>query len=228
MARDVLCDSGVLISLTAGCLDNILYFFAEHHRMRFVIPPSVEEETVTRPMYNNLRKHLFSAVRIKDMIDDGVVVVVDANVADEAKRLMNAANSLFYIKGKPIRLIQFGESEMLALALELGINDILVDERTTRMLIEAPFALKEHMESEFMVNVMVNKGSYRELESRVSPLTVLRSSELVILAYENGYFRHFTNLQKEALEAALYKMKYSGCAISFEEIHEYLSNSRNV
>jgi hypothetical protein len=226
MARDILCDSGVLISLTAGCLDSILYFFAEHHKMRFVIPPSVEYETVTRPMYNGLRKHLFSAIRIKDAIDDGVVVVVDANVENDAKKLMNAANNLFYVKGKPIRLIQFGESEMLALALELGIENILIDERTTRMLIEAPFSLKEHMESEFQVNVMVNKGSFRDFSSKVSPLKVLRSSELVILAYENGYFRHFTNLQKEALEAALYKMKYSGCSISFEEIHSYLSGAR--
>ncbi|MEW6035969.1 MAG: hypothetical protein AB1529_05120 [Candidatus Micrarchaeota archaeon] len=222
MARDILCDSGVLISLTAGCLDRILYFFAEHHDVRFVIPPSVEYETVTRPMYNGLKKHLFSAIRIKDAIEDGVVVVVDAKVEDEAKRMMHAANNLLFVKGKPIRLIQFGESEMLALAIELGIANILVDERTTRMLIEAPFRLKEHLESEFQVNVMVNKNSYRDLSSRVSGLNVLRSSELVMLAYERGFFKNFGNLQRAALEAALYKMKYSGCSISFEEIHGYL------
>lgn len=226
MARDILCDSGVLISLTAGCLDNILYFFSENHGMRFVIPPSVEYETVTRPMFNGLRKHLFSAVRIKDAIEDGVVVVVDAKVEEEARRLMKAANNLFYIKGKPIRLIHFGESEMLAAAVELGIEDILVDERTARLLIEAPFSLKEHMESEFQVNVMVNKGSYRDFSSKVSSLNVLRSSELVILGYEQGYFSNFTHLQKEALEAALYKMKYSGCSISFEEIHTYINSAK--
>jgi predicted adenine nucleotide alpha hydrolase (AANH) superfamily ATPase len=33
----------------------------------------------------------------------------------------------------------------------------------------------------------------------------------------------FEKLQKEALEAALYKLKYCGCSISFEEITEYLS-----
>jgi hypothetical protein len=226
MTRDILCDSGVLISLTAGCLDNVLYFFAENHDVRFVIPPSVEYETVTRPLYNNLRKHLFSAIRIKDAIEDGVIVVVDAKVEVEARRMMNAANNLFYIKGKPIRLVQFGESEMLALALALGIENILIDERTTRMLIEAPFSLKEHLETEFQVNVMVNKASFRELSSRISQLKVLRSSELITLAYENGYFKNFTNLQKEALEAALYKMKYSGCSISFDEIHEYVNSEK--
>ena len=226
MARDVLCDSGVLISLTAGCLDSMLYFFSEHHGVRFVIPPSVEYETVTRPLYNGLRKHLFSAIRIKDAIEDGVVEVVDAHVADETRRIMNSANNLFYIRGKPLRLIQYGESEMLALAAALDVENILVDERTTRMLIEAPFRLKEHMELEFHINVMVNKKSIRELSSRISGLKVMRSSELVMLGYENGYFKNFSRLQKEALEAALYKMRYSGCSISFDEIADYLKTAR--
>ncbi len=226
MTRDVLCDSGVLISLTAGCLDNILYHFSEHHNVRFVIPPSVEYETVTRPLYNGLKKHLFSAIRIKDAIADGVIEVVDAKVEDEARKVMHAANNMFYMKGQPIRLLQFGESEMLALASALGVEDIIVDERTTRMLIEAPFQLKAHLESEFQVNVMVNKNSFRELSSRISKLNVLRSSELVVLAYENGYFKNFSNLQREALEAALYKMKYSGCSISFDEIKGYIEMER--
>ena len=111
---------------------------------------------------------------------------------------------------------------MLALAPALGIENLLVDERTVRILIEAPFELKQHLESEFQVNVMVNKSSFRDLASKLSTLKVLRSSELVMLAYERGYFKNFTTLQKEALEAALYKMKYSGCSISFDEIHEYI------
>lgn len=223
MARDILCDSGVLISLTSGCLDGLLYFFAEHHNMRFVIPPSVEYESVTRPLQSDLKKHLFSAIRIKDMIEDGIVVVVDAKVDEQTRRLMNAANNMFYVKGKPIRLIQLGESEMLALAVELGIENILIDERTARMLIEAPFRLKEHLESEFDVNVMVNKNNFRELASRISGLKALRSSELVMLGYESGFFKNFDHLQREAVEAALYKMKFSGCSISFDEITNYMA-----
>jgi hypothetical protein len=226
MAKDILCDSGVLISLTAGCLDGILHFFAEKHDMRFVIPPSVEYESVTKPLRSDLKKHLFSAIRIKDAIEDGIVVVIDAKVEDKAQRIMNSANNMFYVKGKPLRLIHIGESEMLALALELGIPNILIDERTTRMLIEAPFRLKEHLEKEFSVNVMVNKNSYRELESKISSLKALRSSELVVLAYEMGYFRNFESLQKNALEAALYKMKFSGCSISFDEINGYISMAK--
>ena len=221
--RDVLCDSGVLISLTSACLDNLLRFFAENHGVRFVIPPSVEEEAVGRPMKSELRQHLFSAIRIKDAIDDGVITVVDAEVADKTRRIMNMANNLFYIKGRPLRLIQEGETEMLALSKKLGIENILVDERTTRMLIEAPFRLKEHLEEEFGVNIMVDKKKFKELTTEISPIRALRSSELVMLAYENGYFKRFEKTQKKAVEAALYKMKYSGCSIGFDEISEYLS-----
>jgi hypothetical protein len=222
--RDVLCDSGALISLTAACLDNLLYYFHESHHVRFIIPPSVEYESVRRPLESNLRKYLFSAIRIKNAIDDGVVVMVDASVGEQSKRLMNAANNMFFVRGKPLCLIQAGESEMLALAKAVGIEYILIDERTTRMLIEAPLKLKEHLEYEFGVNVMVNKDNLKFLTSEISPLRAIRSSELAMLAYEKGYFRHFKKLQKAALEAALYKLKYSGCSISYAEINSYLGS----
>ena len=96
--RDVLCDSGVLISLTSGCLDNLLYFFAEKNGVQFIIPPSVEYESVIRPMKNSLRKYLFSAIKLKNAIDDGVLKVVDARVKDRARRIMNNANNLYVIR----------------------------------------------------------------------------------------------------------------------------------
>lgn len=222
MSKDILCDSGVLISLTSACLDNLLHHFAEKHKVRFIIPPSVEHEVVTRPIKSRIKKYLYSAIRIKDAIDDGVVVVVDAKVEEKAKRIMRNANNMFFIRGKPLRLLHLGESEMLVLAKELGIEYILIDERTTRLLMEAPRKLKQHLEEEFKANVMVNKNNYKELVTEISPLKAIRSSELVMLAYEDGYFKSFEKVQKEAFEAALYKIKYSGCSIGFTEIKQYL------
>lgn len=221
--HDILCDAGAFISLTSACLDRLLYFFSEKHGVRFIIPPSVEYEVIGRPMKSNLRKYLFSAIRIKDAIEDGVITVVDADVKDETRKIMEAANKIFYIRGKPLHLIHLGESAMLALAKKLDISYILIDERTTRMLIEAPFRLKEHLEDEFNTNVMINKKNIKWLSSQISELKAIRSSELVMLAYEEGYFKNFENIQKKAMEAALYKTKFSGCSIGFDEIKEYLS-----
>jgi len=221
--HDVLCDSGVLISLTAGCMDNLLHFFAQNYHLRFIIPPSVEYESVLRPLQSDLRKYLFSAIRIRNAMDDGVIVRVDANVANRARRIMELANNLFYVRGNPMRLLQQGECEILALARTVGVEYILIDERTTRVLVEAPLSLKDHLEKEFGVHVMVNKKNLKELTSEIAPLRAIRSSELVMLAYEKGFFRSFKKLEKDALAAALYKMKYCGCSISFHEIDHYLS-----
>ena len=223
MSRDIVCDSGTLISLTAACLDNLLRFYAEKFDVRFIIPPSVEYETVTRPVKANLRKYLFSALRIQDAIEDGIVIVVDANTKKKAHDYMKMANSMFFIRGKPLNLIHMGESEMLALGNELGIEYLLIDERTTRLLIESPELLKDHMGEEFNVNVMVNKKNYDALTGEISKFKALRSSELVMLAYENGFFKSFGNLEKQVMESAVMKIKYSGCSIRFSEINDYMS-----
>ncbi len=226
MKKDVVADAGVLISLTSSCLDNLLYHFSEKHNIRFIIPPSVENEAIVRPIKGNIRKYLFSALRLQDAVNDGVLEVVDAKLATKARRLMEAANHMFYIRGKPLKLIHDGESEMLVLAKEYGIEYILIDERTTRMLIEAPLKLKKHLEEEFRVNVMVNKKNLNFIASEISPLRALRTSELIMLAYEDNFFKTFENMESKILEAALYKAKYSGCSISFREIKEYMKEVR--
>jgi hypothetical protein len=192
--------------------------------MRFIIPPCVEYETVNHPINSDMKKFLFSAIRIKKSMTDGVVVKVDASLDSCSKRLMKLANNIFFARGSPIKLIEQGESEMICLAKQLGIEHILVDERTTRILIEAPLTLKEHFEQELGVNIMINKSNLRELSHEISALKVLRSSELVMLAYEKGFFKNYKNMEKKALEAALYKLKDSGCSISFDEISIYLAS----
>ncbi len=219
--RDILCDSGSFISLTSTCMDNIMYFFAENFNVRFIIPPSVEEEAVTYPLRKKMKKHSFSAIRILDLMNDGVIMKTETDASDEAKRIMKLANNLFYVKGKPVRILHMGEAEMLAMANKLGIEYILIDERTTRMLIEAPFSIKMHFEEEFRANVMLNKNNLRELTKITEGLHAMRSSELIILAYEKGFFKRFQGMEMEALKAALYRVKYSGCSIRFSEIEEY-------
>jgi len=222
--KDLVCDTSSFISLTSSCLLEILYFFAEKCKVRFIIPPGVEDEAILYPMSKGIKKYLFSAIRMKDAINDGVVTRVEKEgTVSEAELIMKLANNLFYMRGRPVTLIQRGESEMLALALELDVRNILVDERTTRLLIESPFKLKEHMEEEFGVNVMVNRRNMEELSKRIGNMNVIRSSELVILAYEYGFFNKYQNMEKAALEAALYRIKFAGCSISFEDIEQCLN-----
>ncbi len=221
--KDIICDSGVFISLTSSCLSEVIYFFSNKHNVRFIIPPAVEDEAVGYPFRKKIKRYLFSAIKIKDAINDGVITRIEKeSVNPEAKKLMEIANNLFYLRGKPIKLIQLGEAETLALALELGVENLLMDERTTRTLIEAPFTIKEHLEHEFKINVMVNKKNMAELSRRIGHLNVIRSSELVGVAYDYGFFKEFGSMEKDAFEAALYKIRFSGCSIRMDEIKEYL------
>jgi predicted nucleic acid-binding protein len=225
-SREVLCDSGVFISLTGSCLEKILYHLSEKFGVNFIIPPSVEEEMVKRPLTRRMKNYAFSAIKIKSAISDGIIITVNADVAGEASKILHAANNMFFAKGRGIQLIQMGEAEMLALAKRLDISNILIDERTTRMLIEAPFKMKEHLQEELGVNVMVDRKSLTEFSSYVKGMSAIRSCELVMLAYENGFFDHFGDLKKQALEAAFYKVRFSGCSLRFDEIEDYMKMAK--
>lgn len=225
-SKEILCDSGIFISLTDSCLDPILRFFTEKHGVHFIIPPSVEYEIVKRPLEKKMKQYAFSAIKLKELIKDGVILSVDANVIEEARHIQQVANNLFYAKGKSLSLIQMGEAEMIALAKRLDIENILIDERTTRMLIEAPYKMKTHLADELAVNVMVDKKSLTEFSSITKGMNAMRSSELVMVAYENGYFDHFKDLKLDVLEAALYKVKFSGCSLRFDEVVEYMKIAR--
>lgn len=217
----VLCDSSSLISFTGSCLEGILYFLHEKNKVRFMVPQSVVGESVNRPLSMKSKKYAYSALRIKDLIDDGVVEVTDVDVMDETRRMMKVANSMFFARGRPVHLIDLGETEMLAAAHELQVPNLLMDERTTRMLIEGPDMLKKHLAKELRVNIMVNKGNLQGFTDFVQGMSVIRSCDAAVVAYENGFFKGFQKMEKDAAEAALYKIKFSGCSISFDEIAEY-------
>jgi hypothetical protein len=52
-----------------------------------------------------------------------------------------------------------------------------------------------------------------------SKFKILRSSELVYVAIKEGLLE-FPAAKEQSIEAALYALKYKGCAISWEEIKE--------
>lgn len=222
--QDILCDSSSLISLTDSCLDSVFPYLSNKFRMRFIIPPSVEYECVEKPLGANLRQYIFSAIKIKKMIVDGTLVKVAPGQQNMTNSILLAANNLLYSKGRPLNLVHRGESEMIGLAIEAGVKNLLIDERTTRMIVEAPFRMKEHMEKEFGISIMLNNENLRKLSDMTKGMQSIRSSELLILAYENGFFDKFGNMKTAALEAALYKLKFSGCSIRFDEVEDYMKS----
>src|SRR3989338_5340057 len=120
----ILCDSSSLISLTDSCLDGIIPFFHSKFNVQFVIPPSVEFETVTRPISSDLKPYAFSAIKIKKMIEDGVIKKIEPSSQSKTALILQISNNMLYTKGRPLNLVHKGESEMLALAEEMGVSNV--------------------------------------------------------------------------------------------------------
>lgn len=216
----LVCDSSALISLTDSCFVGALSFLKNKFRCSFIIPPSVEYECVEHPAH--MKAYALHALRIKRAINEGILEVVPLSDDGEVQRIKWAANNSFYSNGTPLRLLQEGEIEMLALADQSGVSNLLIDERTTRMLAEDPESLRVHLEEEFHRQITVNEENLSEFSNLTRHMKFFRSSELLLLAYEKGYFADYKELEEEAIEAALYKLKYAGCAVGFSEIGQYV------
>ncbi len=81
--------------------------------------------------------------------------------------------------------------------------------------------LRQHLEHELGKQIGINDESLSAFSRATRKLRFFRSTELLLLAHELGYFADYGELEREAVEASLYKLKYSGCAIGFEEIGDY-------
>jgi len=217
--QSIVCDSSSLISLTDSCFIHVIYFLKKKYSGRFIIPPSVEKECVEQPMH--IKNYALHAIRLKRAIAENMIDVVEAKSEPAAEEIKFIANSIFHAEGTPLRLLHAGEADVLSLALELGVDNILMDERTTRMLVEDPESLRQHLEHELGKQIGINEKSLSAFSRATRKIRFFRSTELILLAHELGYFADYGELEREAVEASLYKLKYSGCAIGFGEIGDY-------
>ncbi|NYZ79358.1 hypothetical protein H0N99_04385 [Candidatus Micrarchaeota archaeon] len=216
----IVCDSSSLLSLSDSCLLWLLSDIVESFKGHFLITKAVEYESVTHPL--EMKSHTLGAVRVKKMLLDSVIKVVETtNSRALTSELSSLGNSVFSIGGRPLKLIHEGETESLAVAIDLNLRNILIDERTTRMLIEAPFEMKAHMEDEFQKKIEVSQKNLDRFLEMTGKLNLFRSAEIAMIGYEKGLFKDYTGMEKRAIEAALYGLKFAGCGISFSEIEEY-------
>lgn len=224
MGKEILCDSSALISLTDSCIADSLGFLAGKFNLSFIITDTIEYECITHPLSIATKAYALSALRIKNALQNGLLVKVKSSpeIIKRRDEILNLTNNIFFAQGRPFTLVQAGEAEMLALARELSITNVLMDERTTRLLIEAPFKIKEHFEEEFRTNVMVNRDNLNKFSDLVKGIEVSRSAEFTALAYQHGFFDDYKGLKKDVYVAALYRLKYAGCSIRYDEIEELI------
>ncbi|MBI2045694.1 hypothetical protein HYT23_06555 [Candidatus Pacearchaeota archaeon] len=214
-------DSSSLISLAMNGLYDELVALKKIFNGRFIIPKEVKEETIDKPL--TIKKFELEALKLKELLDNKILEspaslnINEREVSVNTQEFMNRANSTFHEGKNNIRILDLGESACIALSEILNKKSIenvmVVDERTARMLVEKPENLEKLLSKKLHTNIRADRDNFKKFKG----FKIIRSAELVYLAYKKG----LVNLKKgPVLDALLYAVKFKGCSISEEEIRE--------
>ena len=213
-------DAGPIISLTMNGMLPILEKLKEVFDGEFILAPRVRNEVVDRPM--KIKKYKLEALQINEMINNGIFkmsneIIPQEKMDKEVKKILKTTNGVLRTTAtnEKIKIIHEGEAACMAFAnLCKCDNVIVIDERTTRMLTEAPENLENMMEKKLHTPLDANL----ELLNDLKQFKYIRSAELLFVAYKKGLIP--IKKDKNLLDALLYGMKFKGCAISSTEIEE--------
>ena len=235
-SRILMFDTGPLISLTTNNLLSTLEGLKERYSGRFVIPESVKDELVDEPL--RTKKFMFEAIQVQRLISTGMLEVVEDNDTKELTlELLHLANNSFAAKGRSIQIVQYGEMASIAAAKLLDAEALIMDERITRELVEHPKHLSELMERRLHTTVTVNSNNISLLQNYVSKTKILRSVELITVAFELGMLDRYIaageekvipEVRQKLLESVLWGLKMNGCAVSGKEIEQITQQADTV
>lgn len=221
--KSIVFDSGTIISLVVNNLLWLLEPLKKRFNGEFYITKTVKYELVDRPIAG--KKFKFEAIMIQDFIKRSILKVYDGDLSVKMNRIMGFANKVYSTKDKYLDLVHEGEMEALALVAEIKADAFFIDERTTRMIIENPKNLMKLLKKKLHTSVKLNNENLKLFLKEVGNVNILRSTELLVLAYEFGLLDKYIasyEEEKELLEAVLWGAKLRGCAVSAEEIEDII------
>lgn len=214
-------DTGPIITLVMSRLDWMLPELKRKFGGEFYITPAVKRELVDRPI--NVRRFEFEALQVMKLLSEGTLKVYSDFSKKEVKLLISLANSSFSAKGKALEIIQEGEMESVVAAIK---NDsvMVIDERTLRLFVENSKAVESLLEKRFREDMIPNKEKIKKFNSVVGKAKIIRSIELVGVAYKLGMLENYVPNRKYGrnvlVDAVLWATKYNGCAVTQHEIEE--------
>lgn len=219
--KSLVFDAGPIISLTTNNLLWLIQKLKQRYGGDFLIPKEVQYELVDKPLEIKIFK--FEALEVMNEIRKGnLKVVSEPKIQALKQELLSMANGCYSAKGVSIKLVHEGEMASLATALVYNSDAVVIDERTTRELIENPEGLARLMEKRLKTKVTINSACVDRIREKIGGLKIIRSVELAMAGFELGWFDEYLPLDKDArktlIEAILWGIKMRGAAISQEEI----------
>ncbi len=215
-------DAGPIITLVMSRLIWILPELKKQMNGRFYITPAVKKELIERPL--TVKRFEFEALQVSKLIRDGIIEVYENVPKNTVHDLITLANTSFSINGKNMDIIQAGEMESVACALQEQAASVVMDERTLRLFIESSKEMKKLLEIRFQKEVTPNTTNMNLFSNSLKDVIIIRSVELLGVAYKLKLLDSYIPPQKDGrnvlLDAILWSAKYNGCAITGNEIEE--------
>ncbi len=215
-------DTGPIITLVISRLAPLLGELKKTMGGHFYITPAVKYELIDRPL--TVRRFEFEALQVIKMIRDGILEVYEDVPRQKVRELIALANTSFRLDGKTMDVIQEGEMESIATALQIDAAGVVMDERTLRLFIENNRDMKALLERRFQKTVTPDLKKMDAFSSKLEDVTIIRSIELVGVAYKLGllddYIPDGKKGRDQLLDAVLWNTKFNGCAVTEEEIQE--------
>jgi len=207
-------------------MNNLLWILKplkKQFKGEFCITKSVEEELTINPL--RTKKFKFEALQVMELIKCGVLTVVqNREIEDLGGKLLETANMCFKVRDYPIKIVHPGEMEIVAALVLSGYDTMVIDERTTRDLIENPDHISKRFQRRLHSKIEIDKVKLAILRKKFKNIKCIRSFELVIIAYELGLLDRFLpdmpNAKNILLDSVLWGVKIDGCSVSKNEIEE--------
>ena len=222
--KKIVFDSSSIISIVTNDLLGTLKLLKQNFDVEFYIPESVKLELIDKAL--NTNKYKLEGIILSRAIRNGVLKVYPAL---EVNNLLNISNKIYIQGDYYMHILDKGEIEALAIAIKLDADAYCVDERTMRLIIEDPNKLKKIFSNKLQKNIKIDSNNLKEFRKLIKNVPIIRSSEIMIVAFENGLFDKYisNDIPKElVLEALLWGLRLRGCSISTEDINEIIKLKR--
>ncbi len=223
MTKALIFDSGPVINFA---LNNILWLFSKlkkRYNGNFYVTRKVHEELIENPLKSQRFK--FEALQILRYFNKKIFQVFPKKSFETQQKLFDLFNSIYKIKGNYLQVVHSAEVEAIAAALEINADAIVIDERTTRLILENPKLMAKIFSKRLHSKITINFDNLKTLQSMTKGIKMIRSIELAVYAYEQGLLDQYltTSIKRPnrtLLDAVIWGLKLHGCSITMKEIKE--------
>ncbi|MCD4666624.1 hypothetical protein K8R47_02335, partial [archaeon] len=180
--KNLVFDTSSIISVATNNLLDVLIELKKKFSGKFIISDEVKREVIDTPLRS--KKYKLEAIMISNLLQNKIISrLSNVKITNRVNKLLKIANNIFYAHNHPIKLVDKAEVESLVLAITLDAVYV-VDERTMRLMVEDTRKLIRLLERKMNTKIEVDKHNIRLFREETSGIKIIRSSELMTVAYE--------------------------------------------